>query len=268
MIKGSVLIIGAGELASAVAYKLKKCGFNIAMLEKLQPLAVRRGVCFAQAVFAREVVVEGIKARKVDNIDQLQKNIENFLPVLPVENTSPTIKRLKPTILIDATLIKKNVLIQKEDALITIGLGPGYNAGQDCDLVVETNRGHNLGRLYYQGRAAADTKTPGAINGYTVERVLRASQGGTFTGLCAIGSLVKKGDLFGKVDDENIYTELAGVVRGALYSGIKVQPDLKVGDIDPRGIKEYCFTISDKARAIAGGVLEGIITLGQQRGII
>ena len=166
---------------------------------------------------------------------------------------------LNPEVIVDAILAKRNTGTALGDASLVIGLGPGFRAGQDVHLVIETNRGHRLGRVIEKGEAAPDTGVPGEISGYTWERVLRAPVSGKFRGMKRIGDRVEAGEVAGEVAGAPVEAKIAGVLRGILRDGLWVQERMKIGDVDPRGVREYCFTISEKARAIAGGVLEGIL---------
>ena len=170
---------------------------------------------------------------------------------------------LNPHVLVDATLAKRNVGTRISDAPIVIGLGPGFVAGEDVHAVVETMRGHHLGRVLTQGRALPNTGVPGAILGYTEERVLRAPREGRFHGLLSIGDRVEAGQVVAEVAGDPVSAGVSGVLRGLLYDGLPVRRGQKVGDVDPRGVRENCFTISDKARAIGGGVLEAILWLAR-----
>jgi xanthine dehydrogenase accessory factor len=255
-----VLIRGAGEMASGVAHRLHRSHFKICMLEISHPLAVRREVSFCEAVYDGEKEVDGIRAKlisKPEEIPSLWK--EDKIPILIDPDGRKTRHSIEPDVLVDAILAKKNLGTRINDAPLVIGLGPGFTSGKDVHLVVETNRGHNLGRVMSNGSAEADTGIPGEIGGYTIERLLRTMKSGIFHPHKSIGEVVDKGTVVAVVDDFPIIATISGVVRGLLRGGVEVKKGLKVGDIDPRGKKESCFTISDKARAIGGGVLEAIL---------
>jgi xanthine dehydrogenase accessory factor len=255
-----ILIRGAGEMASGVAHRLHRSHFKICMLEISHPLAVRREVSFCEAVYDGEKEVDGVRAKlisKPEEIAPLWK--EGKIPILIDPDGKKTRHSIRPDVLVDAILAKKNVGTRINDAPLVIGLGPGFTSGEDVHLVVETNRGHNLGRVVSNGSAEADTGIPGEIGGYTIERLLRTMKSGIFRPAKSIGDLVDKGTVVAVVDDFPIMAKISGVVRGLLREGLEVKKGLKVGDIDPRGKKESCFTISDKARAIGGGVLEAIL---------
>lgn len=254
-----ILIKGAGDLATGIAYRLKKSGFDIVMTEINKPTTVRRTVAFSQAVFDNEIVIEGIKGVKVNNINEIYEKInEGNIPIIIDENAE-IIKELKPDVVVDAIISKKNLGTSIEDAPIVIGVGPGFEAKVDCHLVVETKRGHYLGKVIEEGSAIPNTGVPGDIGGYTKERIIRASSNGKINPVVEIGDFVKKGDVVAYIDGVEVLAEIDGIVRGMLQEGIEVFKGMKSGDIDPRCEKDHCFTISDKARSIGGGVLEAIM---------
>jgi len=255
-----VLIRGAGEMASGVAHRLHQSHFKICMLEVTQPLAVRREVSFCEAIYDGEKEVEGVRAKLISKPEQIQSVWEEGkIPLL----VDPDLKKrkhfIKPDVLIDAIMAKKNLGTQINDAPLVIGLGPGFTAGKDVHIVIETNRGHHLGKVIWNGTAEPNTGIPGDIGGYAVQRVLRTMKKGTFHPYKEIGDRVNKGSVVAVVDDFPVIAEISGVVRGLLREGVEVKKGMKVGDIDPRGKKELCFTISDKARSIGGGALEAIL---------
>jgi xanthine dehydrogenase accessory factor len=255
-----IIVRGAGDIASAVCHRFMKSGFMVVASEIAKPTVVRRTVSFAEAVFENEFEVEGIKAKKVlfvkDAFNQLQKG---FLPIL-IDPDLKCLHEIKPDVLIDATLAKKNMGIHMNMASLVIGLGPGFTAGKDVHAVVETKRGHYLGKVYYQGCAESNTGVPGEIAGFSSERVLRSPCSGKIKSYKKIGDKVKKGDVICKVENHDIKTTIDGVLRGLIKDGLFVNEGLKIGDVDPRGIVNYCFSISDKARAVAGGALEAVLS--------
>ena len=254
-----VLIKGAGDLATGIAYRLKKSGFDVVMTEIHKPTTVRRTVAFSQAVFDNEIVIEGIKGVKVNNINEIYEEIrEGNIPII-IDEKAEVIKELRPDVVVDAIIAKKNLGTSIEDAPIVIGVGPGFEAKVDCHLVVETKRGHYLGKVIEEGSAIPNTGVPGNIGGYTKERIIRASSNGKIKPVVAIGDFVKKGDIVAYIDGIEVLAEIDGIVRGMLQEGIEVFKGMKSGDIDPRCEKDHCFTISDKARSIGGGVLEAIM---------
>jgi xanthine dehydrogenase accessory factor len=255
-----ILIRGAGEMASGVAHRLYQSHFKICMLEIPTPLAVRRKVSFCEAIYEGEKEVEGVRAEFISAHKEIQSLWDRGkIPLLVDPDGKKTRRFLKPDVLIDAILAKKNLGTHIKDASLVIGLGPGFTAGKDVHIAVETNRGHNLGKVILKGTAEPDTGVPGEIGGYSVERVLRTMKRGIFRGQRSIGDRVTKGSVVAVVDDFPVIAKINGVVRGLLRDGVKVRKGMKVGDIDPRGKKEFCFTISEKARAIAGGALEAIL---------
>lgn len=255
-----ILIRGAGEMASGVAHRLFQSHFKICMTEISHPLAVRREVSFCEAVYEGEKVVEGVRAKLISKVEEIQLGWkQHFIPILVDPEGKKAREFLKPDVLIDAILAKKNLGTRLEDAPLVIGLGPGFYAGRDVHIVIETNRGHDLGKMILKGGAEPDTGIPGEVGGYTVERVLRTAKPGIFRPQKSIGDKVSKGTVVAVVDDYPIIAEVSGIVRGLLREGIEVKKGMKVGDIDPRGKREFCFTISEKARAIGGGVIEAIL---------
>lgn len=256
-----VLIKGAGDLATGVAHRLRKCGFDIVMTEIEKPTTVRRTVAFSQAVFDKTTEVEGIRGSLAKNIDNIKDITKKGEVAVIVDENAEVVKDLKPDVVVDAIIAKKNLGTSINDAPIVIALGPGFTASVDCNCVVETKRGHYLGKAIYEGSAIPDTGVPGDIGGYTTERIIRATDDGNIVPIVHIGDYVEKGQTVAYVNDKKVLAEINGIVRGMLQKDIKVFKGMKSGDIDPRCEKEHCFTISDKARSIGGGVLEGILYL-------
>ncbi|MBW2058115.1 MAG: EF2563 family selenium-dependent molybdenum hydroxylase system protein [Deltaproteobacteria bacterium] len=254
-----VLVRGAGEMATGVAHRLWRAHFLVCMTETAEPLAIRREVSFCEAIHDGEKTVEGVTAKRVIDVEAVRATWERGkIPVL-VDPGAVVKGFLKPHVLVDAILAKRNLGTAMTDAALVIGLGPGFVGGEDVHLVIETNRGHNLGRLIWEGSAEADTGIPGNVGGYTAERVLRAPRAGRFEALIKIGDLVEENEPVAEVDGAPMRSRIAGVLRGILRDGTSVEKGMKSGDVDPRGKREACFTISDKARAIGGSVLEGIL---------
>lgn len=254
-----IIVKGGGDLATGVAWRLHHCGFKVLITEIARPMAVRRKVSFCEAVYDGATEVEGVKASLVQSpgeAEGLWK--QGYIPVL-VDPSCQCRKDIKPAVLIDATLAKKNLGTSMNDAPLVIALGPGFEAGIDAHFVVETHRGHRLGRLIMSGTAQPNTGIPGAVLGHASDRVLRAPADGLWQNHLDIGDTVRKGDLVGAVDGEPVRASIGGIIRGLIHSDIMVSKGLKIGDIDPRPQRENCFTISEKALAIAGGVLEGIL---------
>ncbi len=255
-----ILIRGAGEMASGVAHRLHRSHFKICSLEIPQPVAVRREVSFCEAIYEGEKEVEGVRARfisKVEEIESVWK--EGKIPLLVDPDGKRTTSYLKPDVVVDAIMAKSNLGTQMSDAPLVIGLGPGFTVGKDVHTVIETNRGPHLGRVIFNGTAEPDTGIPGEVGGYTIERLLRTMKKGIFHPHKSIGDRVNKGSVVAVVDDCPVIAKVSGVVRGLLREGVEVKKGMKVGDIDPRGKRDLCFAISEKARAIGGGVLEAIL---------
>jgi len=247
-------------MASAVAWRLHMANIKkIFMMEIAYPLAVRREVSFCEAVHERHKEIEGVGAILAKDPEKIQSIWRNGKIAVVVDPTWKTLSRIRPDSVIDAILAKKNLGTTLEDASLVIGLGPGFTAGQDVHTVIETNRGHNLGRIIMSGEAAPNTGIPGPVSGFAGERVLRAPADGQFMAQRAIGDHVEKGEVIGFVEGVEVVAGITGVLRGLIRPGSQVSRKLKIGDIDPRGDAGYCYTLSDKARAIAGSVLENIM---------
>ena len=255
-----IWIRGAGDLATGIALRLYRSGFDIVMSDIAVPTTVRRTVAFSPAVYTGEASVEGITGKLCENISMIDTVMESgCIPVI-VDPSGEIMKEYKPDVRVDAIIAKTNIGTKITDADIVIGVGPGFNAGVDCHAVVETKRGHNLGRVLWSGSAYPNTGVPGNIGGYTVERIIRATADGIFSAKVNIGDYVKAGDLLAYCDETPVYANIDGIVRGLLQDGVKVKTGMKSGDVDPRAEREYCFTVSDKASAIGGGVLEAILS--------
>jgi xanthine dehydrogenase accessory factor len=257
--KKNVLIKGAGDIATGVAYRLYKSGFNIAMSEIDNPTVVRRTVSFGECVYKDNWEVEGVESIYLEDIKKINRTWENSkIPVFNKFYVEEFKKLMSPEIIVDARMMKKINDTQIDEAEIVIGLGPGFKAGDNVNAVVETYRGHYLGRAIYKGEAMAYKNRPGEVPGYSIDRVVSAPVEGVFTSKKKIGDQIEKGEHFGYVNSIPVKAKISGIIRGMIYPGIKVDKNKKIGDIDNRNIKEYCFTISEKALAIGGGVLEAI----------
>lgn len=254
-----VVVRGGGEIATGAAHLLFQCGFSVAVLELPKPLAVRRRVCFAEAVRSGEIVIEGVTGRRGDPgaIASLPAG-RTFVPVL-VDPEGLCLARLRPRVLVDGRMAKRNLGTHRGDAPLVIGLGPGFRVGTDVHAVVETQRGPDLGRVLWSGCAEADSGLPAPVLGFGAERVLRAPRAGIFRASCRIGTVVSGGSTVGDVEGAPVTARIGGLVRGLLADGVTVQPDMKVGDVDPRGDAVDPGRLSDKARAIASGVLEAVL---------
>ncbi len=259
--KPLALIKGAGDLASGVALRLHRSGFNVVMTEIEQPTVVRRTVSFAETVYEGRARVEDIEAVRASGADDAECAFAaGKIPVI-VDPTASIRLDLEPDVLVDAILAKKNLGTRIDDAHAVIGLGPGFTAGVDVHAVIETMRGHTLGRVIYSGSAIPNTGVPGEIGGFAEERVLRSPGSGVFQSEHRIGDQVKCGEVVGYVGSSPVRSNIDGVLRGLLRSGLEVTRGFKLGDVDARANPEHCLTVSDKALAIAGGVLEAACTL-------
>ncbi len=256
-----ILMRGGGDLATGVALRLKRAGFPLAVLELPRPLVVRRAVALASAVHQGSIEVEGVRGVLASSVEAARALLwdDHTVPVL-VDPTGETLSAFAPTVLVDARMAKRNIDTRMDQAPLVVALGPGFEAGRDCHAVVETNRGHWLGRVYWQGSAEPDTGTPGVVAGHGAERVLRAPVAGTVRALAEIGQQVDAGQVVAEVEGVPVRAPFPGVVRGLIADGTQVPAGLKIGDIDPRGKREHCFTVSDKALAVGGGVLEAVLT--------
>ncbi|MGE5819054.1 MAG: selenium-dependent molybdenum cofactor biosynthesis protein YqeB [Deltaproteobacteria bacterium] len=254
-----VLIRGGGEMASGIVHRLHQSHMKVLITEVPAPTAVRRTLAFAEAVYLGSQTIENVKAVLVK--DAAEANLEwqsGHIPLL-VDPDARIREIIGPDVIVDAIMAKKNSTTKISDAPLVIGIGPGFVTGSNAHAIVESNRGYNLGRVIWNGTAEPDTGIPAAVSGYAEARVFRAPQSGRFTGFREIGDPVQSGECVAEVDGIPIKAQISGMIRGILRSGIAIAAGVKVGDIDPRGEREYCYTISDKARAIGGGVLEAIL---------
>ena len=255
-----IAVKGAGEMATGIACRLYNANFKqIFMMEIENPMAVRRRVSFCEAVHDGTACVEGISAVKAEGPSGIEDAwARNEVPIL-VDPAWEAIKRLSPHVVIDAVIAKRNLGTTITEAPLVIGLGPGFTAGENVHMAIETNRGHDLGRVMLNGSPEPNTGIPGTIAGFAGERVLRAPCTGVFTSHCSIGTLIKKDDVIGHVDGQPVITIIDGIIRGLIRPETQVKAGLKIGDVDPRGKLAYCNTISEKARALGGSVLEAIL---------
>ena len=256
-----VLIRGAGDLASGIALRLHRSGMEVAMTDIAAPTAIRRTVAFSQAIVAGEWTVEDVTAVRCETAAEARCLMATGRIPVFVDPECRIRVELRPDALVDAILAKRNLGTTLQDAPLVIGVGPGFTAGVDCHAAVETMRGHTLGRVLYEGSPLPNTNIPGLIGGFAGERVLRAPADGVFTATRSIGDMVEAGDTVGTVAGKPMVCTIGGVLRGLLADGVVAFAGMKAGDVDPRGVREYCFTASDKALAIGGGVLEAILGL-------
>ncbi len=254
-----ILIKGAGDLASGVAYRLKRAGFPVIATEIATPSLVRRTVCYGEAVYQGNVTVDGLQAWRVDSVSDARSfAASDVIPIL-VDAGTRAPSQLKPVVLVDAIMAKVNTGTKLTDAPLVIALGPGFTAQQDCHAVIETHRSHWLGRVIYNGQALPNTKTPGAINGKSAGRVLRSPATGYVTPSAKIGDAITAGQLIATVNGHPVHALFDGILRGLIHSRVPVTPGFKIGDLDPRATKEHCYHISEKSLAIGGGVVEAVL---------
>ncbi len=255
-----VVIRGGGDIATGIALRLYRSGMEVVLCEREQPTAIRRTVAFSEAVRLGETEVEGVAARRAEP-EEIPELLElGIVPVL-VDPEAELALALAPDALVDAILAKRNLGTTADMAPAVVAVGPGFTAGEDCHAVVETMRGHYLGRVLYEGSALPNTNVPGLIGGYAGERVLRAPADGVFQGALAIGDRVEAGDVAGYVDGVPMACTIGGVLRGLLADGVRVHRGMKSGDVDPRCEADHCWLVSDKALAVGGGVLEAVLRL-------
>ncbi len=254
-----VCIKGAGDIASGIALRLFHAGFKVVMTDLPHPTAIRRTVCFSEAVRFGRSSVEDVTAVLVSGPEEVLKTVrEGMIPVLADER-GDCIRTLQPQVLVDAVLAKKNLGTAMDDAPVVIAAGPGFTAGKDCHAVVETMRGHTLGRVLYSGSALPNTGKPGSIAGFTSERLLRSPCAGIFRTEHEIGDLVEKDEIVAAVDGMPVRAGVSGKIRGLLPDGTPVPAGMKSGDVDPRGESVNEYLVSDKALSVGGGVLEAIM---------
>ncbi|MBE0684925.1 MAG: EF2563 family selenium-dependent molybdenum hydroxylase system protein [Anaerolineaceae bacterium] len=256
----NILIRGGGDLGSGVAFRLHRVGWNVVITEIENPLVLRRTVSFANAIYENVVNVEGIKARYVNDARGIPKLIDKHeIPVL-ISPDKYSFSEYMPDVIVDARLLKKFDEYQLRTKPMVIGLGPGFKVGMNCHVVIETKRGHYLGRALWKGEAISDTGIPGTVSQKSNERVLRAPASGYIQSNAKLGTFYKKGDLIGNVANKPILASFEGCLRGLMHDGIYVEEGTKIGDLDPRLDKDLINFISEKSLAIAGGVLEAILT--------
>ena len=261
-----IIVRGGGDIASGTIHRLRRCGFPVLALESAQPSAIRRRVAFSEAVYDGVSSVEGIACRLSSSLGQALDIIQSGQVAIMVDEDCRILKEIRPWALVDGIMAKQNLGTHREMADKTIALGPGFTAGVDVDLVIETMRGHDLGRIIEQGSAHHDTGIPGSIGGFESQRVIRAAAPGILYSTAQIGDLVESGRTIAVIHSENgehpVSAPIRGILRGIIRDGYKVAAGLKIADIDPReDERKNCVTISDKSRCIAGSVLEGLLYL-------
>lgn len=257
------VIRGAGDIATGIALRLWRAGIRVVMTDLPQPTAIRRTVAFSEAVVHGEAAVEGVTARRADSPAQALELLKSGVVPVLADPEGSCVPALRPGAVVDAILAKRNLGTRMDMAPVVVAVGPGFTAGEDCHAVVETMRGHYLGRVLYNGAALPNTNIPGLIGGYAGERVLRAPADGVFQGARQIGDLVRAGDTAGYVNGVPMLCTIDGVLRGLMADGVPVKKGLKSGDVDPRCAPEHCLCASDKALAVGGGVLEALLHLGR-----
>lgn len=254
-----VLVRGGGDLASGVIYRLHQAGIQVAVTELHDPLVVRRKVAFAEAVYQGTVRVEGVQAQLAQDPRQALQLLQAGLVAVLIDPQADSRFSLKPLVIVDGRMTKKPPDLPMQAAALLIGLGPGFTAGSNCHAVIETNRGHSLGRVIWDGPAMADTGIPEAVLYQREERVLRAPASGILQNSAEIGDQVKRGEIVAEVAGVPILAPFDGVLRGLVHSGRQVSEGLKIGDLDPRNDPAYVTRISDKSLAVGGGVLEAVL---------
>ena len=256
-----VLIRGAGDIASGIALRLFRAGIGVVMTDLPRPTSIRRTVCFSEALLYGAYTVEDTRAEAAKDVPDARKIVKSGKIAVLADSDADCVSELKPDAMVDAILAKKNLGTKIADAPVVIGVGPGFTAGIDCHAVVETMRGHYMGRVIYKGSAIPNTNIPGLIGGFAGERVLRAPADGIFHTGHEIGEMVNSGDEVGDVGGVPMCCTISGVLRGLIADGTPVFKGMKSGDVDPRGDDRYCRTVSDKATAVGGGVLEALLHL-------
>ena len=270
--KDLIIVRGGGDLATGTIYKLKKSGFPVLILEVENPSAIRRNVAFSEAIYQGQQTVEDMTCFLADSLQQAENFLQEGKLTILVDPKGEAIANLKPLAVVDAIIAKRNLGTAKTMAPITVALGPGFVAGEDVEAVVETKRGHNLGRVIWSGSAAPNTGVPGLIGGFGEERVMHSPAQGILKNVKKITDTVMKGEVIAVIETESavvpVEASLDGILRGLIRDGYPVTKGFKIADIDPRS-EEYnnCFTISDKARCIAGGVLEAILQLKKEKNL-
>ncbi len=263
-----VLIRGGGDLASGIAFRLHKSGFRVVITELPKPLAVRRMASFSEAIYAGEVVIEGITAKKVAEIDDplriLQLLSKGRIPVL-IDPEGKSVQSVHPIVIVDARMLKAAPEALKHTAKLYLGVGPGFIGGSNCHAAVETQRGPWLGRVLWDGPTEPDSGTPEAIGEKQSERVLIAPADGSLEAEKAIGDLIRQGEEVARVSGQTVIAPFDGVLRGLIHSEVEIHKGMKIGDLDPRNDPQLCNHVSDKALAIGGGVLEAILSKAELR---
>lgn len=258
----AVIIRGAGDIATGIALRLHRAGFQIIMTDLPQPTSIRRTVCFSEALRLGEVLVEDVRARRADSAREALDIAKAGDIAVLADPECTLLPELHPAALVDAILAKHNLGTRRDMAPVVIAVGPGFTAREDCHAAVETMRGHTLGRVLYHGSPIPNTGVPGVIGGYSTERVLRSPAAGVFEPKMEIGQMVKAGEVAAVVSGQPMLCTIDGCLRGLLQGGLTVPAGMKCGDIDPRCKRDHCFQASDKSLAVGGGVLEALLHFG------
>lgn len=265
MLRDIVAIRGGGEVGTAIAHKLQRSGFKVFVIENDMPISIRRTVAYAQAVFQGEMTVQGIKGVKVDHAEEIMEAWEKKeIPVI-VDTDCQILREIPVDVLIDAIMARKNTGTTKGMATITIATGPGFVASEDVDIVIETKKGHDLGRLIFEGTAEPETGIPGESEGVDSNKVINAPAEGAIKTHVDIGDVVKKGQLVAEIGNYRILAQNSGIVRGIIHDGSVVWKGLKIAEIDSEVTSEQCQRLSQRSRDIAGGVLEAVMYLKRKK---
>lgn len=270
--KNLIIVRGGGDIATGTISRLYNAGFPVLILEIAYPSAIRRNVAFSEAVYQGTQTIEGITCYLAKDFEQAIQYLNEEKLTMLIDPSADAVASIHPLAVVDAILAKKNLGTSKDMAPITIALGPGFCAGADVDAVIETKRGHNLGRIIYEGPAAPNTGIPGNIEGYSKERVIHSPAKGILKNVCHITDTVTKGQTIAVIETENdtipVLATMDGLLRGLIRDEFPVTEGFKIADIDPR-LDQYnnCFTISDKARSVAGGVLEALLHLKKEKNL-
>lgn len=268
MIDNLIIVRGSGDIASGTIHRLVKCGFPVLALDTPRPSSIRRHIAFSEAVYDGTATVEGVTAELVKDVPHALDCMRRGNPAVMVDPKAEILSKLPPLAVVDAILAKRNIGTHRKMAPITIALGPGFTAPDDVDAVIETMRGHDLGRIITNGAALPNTGVPGIIGGYGIERVNFAPCAGTLRNVHKISDYVEAGETIAMIDDTPVTAQISGIIRGLIRDGFQVTKGFKIADVDPRKEqKKNCFTISDKARNIAGSVLEAILYFRRVKGI-
>ena len=263
-----VIFRGGGDIATGSIQKVKRSGFKVIVLEVSKPSSIRRKVCVSEAVYDGKVKVEDIEAVLANDIEEIKDILKEDKIAVFIDEEGTAIEKIKPIAVIDAILAKKNLGTNRNMAPITIGLGPGFDAGKNVDIAIETMRGHNLGRLIFNGKTMENTGVPGIIKGVGKERVIYSENEGYIENIAHIGDYVQKGQTIAKVGETDVIASISGVLRGLIRENYYVKSGLKIADIDPREEeKNNCFTISDKARNVGGATLEALMIMLNKKNI-